>query len=127
MDACRSAQSREPTHDRSLIDFVRYLDAKRALDDRSLHPRVWAEFCQRVKGRADILDIGCGLGATLDRLSPVMGLGGHFTGVDRDETITRIARVRHADNHNATFRAAELTDFARSTDHQGSWPIITAH
>jgi SAM-dependent methyltransferase len=109
------------------MDFVRYLEAKQSLDDRSLHPRVWGEFCRRVKVRGDILDIGCGLGATLDRLLTHMAPGSHFTGIDCDESVIDIAKDRHVDVLNASFRVAELTDFARSTRHQGSWPIITAH
>jgi SAM-dependent methyltransferase len=108
------------------MSFTRYLDAKRALDDRSLHPRLWAAFSERLGHGGDVLDIGCGLGGMLDRITANVELAGSYTGIDRDVRLLEIASARHRDMPDVSFRAAELNDFAN--DSRGRrWPVITGH
>ena len=72
------------------VDFARYLEAKEALDARSIHPRLWAAFCEHLSEVGQVLDIGCGLGATLDRLlttdrlTPSTVSRIRYTGIDRE-------------------------------------------
>lgn len=77
--------------------FTAYLDAKRALDDRSVHGPTWRAYLDLLRERlrsassrpsapgpkpAAVLELGCGLGALLDRTLRDLGPGpGH--GEDR--------------------------------------------
>lgn len=79
------------------ISFCDYLEAKYALDERSLNSDVRALF-QSVIGSfrtVRILDIGCGLGASVKRLMAIEQ-DVHFdvTAVDFDEPILQSASVR---------------------------------
>ncbi len=56
--------------------FDEYLDAKRALDDRSIHEPTWRAYLRLLRALLDrreatrapaVLELGCGLGALLDR------------------------------------------------------------
>jgi SAM-dependent methyltransferase len=77
----------------SEIDFIRYLAAKKSIDDRALNRRVWDELCAalaRTKQGAPIrvLEIGCGIGTMIER-AVEWGLlsDGAYTAVDGDENI----------------------------------------
>lgn len=61
--------------------FVEYLDAKRSVDDRSLHPRVWAAFLReagalRSRGPLEIAELGAGIGTLCERVFRALGAGG---------------------------------------------------
>ena len=79
------------------LSFSDYLDAKFPLDERSLNPDVRAVFqaalCSRVS--AQLLDLGCGLGASLRRLLAAGLLGNlDITAVDQDAGLLAKARAR---------------------------------
>jgi SAM-dependent methyltransferase len=115
------------------VDFARYLEAKEALDARSIHPRLWAAFCERLSEVGQVLDIGCGLGATLDRLlttdrlTPSTISRIRYTGIDRDAGLIEKAQTRFAERTGAVFEVAEFFDYARLSNHRNSWPTVTAH
>ena len=104
---------------RSFDDFVRYLDAKRSVDDRALHrptvDRLVAELDSRAAARGEkpvrILEVGFGIGTMLERLRSWDALPDRveYIGVDIDEA-------------NITAAADRLTDnnFERSGPHQFS-------
>lgn len=82
------------------IPFHDYLEAKFALDERSLNREVQTEFAQWLSGkpRLTCLDLGTGTGASVLRLlklAPETDL--HITAVDRDGTLLDTARERTAD------------------------------
>jgi SAM-dependent methyltransferase len=93
------------------VSFVDYLEAKRALDERSLNPMVRAAFLRSLRDRDEVrcLDIGAGTGATLRRLL-AWGVAGRWrvTALDRDGALLDVARSKfqaalrgrtaHADN-----------------------------
>ncbi|WP_119631107.1 class I SAM-dependent methyltransferase [Methylocaldum marinum] len=77
------------------IPFHDYLEAKFALDGRSLNREVENEFARMLPGESPLvcLDLGTGTGASVLRLlglSPETDL--HITAVDRDRTLLGIAR-----------------------------------
>lgn len=58
--------------------FIEYLDAKRSVDDRSLHPRVWAAFLREMedaKSRepVEIAELGAGIGTMCRRVFRALG------------------------------------------------------
>lgn len=83
------------------IGFSRYLEAKKRLDDRSLNPRVWEAFRRELPRPADVLDLGCGLGVTLERLFDAgllrPGLSAstagvtRYSGIDTDASLIALA------------------------------------
>lgn len=83
------------TGDRS---FTRYLAAKRSVDDRALDRRVWeilaAELARR-DGEVDVLEVGAGSGAMIERL---VGGGlvrrGRYVAVDSNAHVLEVARRR---------------------------------
>ena len=54
-------------------DFIRYLAAKKGLDDRSLNRQVWDHLVRALRDRPDsaplrVLEVGCGIGTMVERL-----------------------------------------------------------
>ena len=54
-------------------DFIRYLAAKKGLDDRSLNRHVWDTLAQTLRDRPEsaplrVLEVGCGIGTMVERL-----------------------------------------------------------
>ncbi|MEF8773644.1 MAG: methyltransferase domain-containing protein [Halobacteriales archaeon] len=78
---------------------VRYLAAKRSVDDRALSSRVRDRFLEALPSAPRILEAGCGTGVTVPRLRSWGVTAGTYRGVDRNESV--VARARQA-------RAAEL-------------------
>lgn len=55
------------------LDFVRYLTAKKTVDDRALNPNVWQAFVRALPPQSPtrpvrVLEIGAGIGTMLERL-----------------------------------------------------------
>ncbi|WP_036269139.1 class I SAM-dependent methyltransferase [Methylocaldum szegediense] len=78
------------------IPFHDYLEAKFALDERSLNHEVRSEFARWVfeQPRLTCLDLGTGTGASLQRLlSLPTNAHLHITAVDRDQALLDIARA----------------------------------
>jgi SAM-dependent methyltransferase len=75
-------------NDASLYDEVRYLHAKRSVDDRALNSGVLARFEAAVRGlgrTARVLELGAGVGTMVSRLVERGGLmAARYTLVDRD-------------------------------------------
>jgi len=53
--------------------FIAYLEAKRSIDDRSLHPRVWTTFLGKLedlrgRGHLEMAELGAGIGTMCERV-----------------------------------------------------------
>ena len=70
---------------------VRYLEAKRTVDDRSLSSRAIDRLLASLPEQVRIFEAGCGTGATIPRLLN-WGVAGTYHGVDTDGTAVRHAR-----------------------------------
>jgi SAM-dependent methyltransferase len=91
--------------DERAIPFVDYLDAKFALDDRSLNEFVRSALCDELGGRAHLncLDLGTGTGAMILRLMkwfPYCELS--ITALDCDPAVLDTAHRRIADEFRRT-------------------------
>jgi SAM-dependent methyltransferase len=95
-------------------DFIRYLAAKKGLDDRSLNRQVWDHLARALRDRSDsaplrVLEVGCGIGTMVERLLD-RGLltRADYTGIDVEPECIRVATQRL--HSYATARQASLTD-----------------
>jgi SAM-dependent methyltransferase len=70
---------------------IRYLEAKRSVDDRAFSRRVREELLERVPAEPRILEAGCGTGAMLPRLLDWGIDAGSYRGVDRDDRVVAYA------------------------------------
>jgi SAM-dependent methyltransferase len=138
-------------------DYIRYLAAKKALDDRSLNRQVWDALVEAVCGRPDpaplrVLEVGCGIGTMLERLLD-WGLltRAAYTGIDVEAEFIREARQRcrrlaagrqadlapaadgelvwrtPAQEVRITLKAADLLDFIDREPEKSAWDLIVAH
>ena len=71
---------------------VRYLEAKRSVDDRALSDAVRERLLAELPESPTVLDAGCGTGATLQRLWDWGVQAGSYHGVDRGERVVAFAR-----------------------------------
>jgi SAM-dependent methyltransferase len=136
-------------------DYIRYLAAKKGLDDRSLNRHVWNALVQAVRGRPSplrVLEVGCGIGTMLERLLDWGLLArASYTGIDVQPEFIREARERcraYAAVHHAgltgepggalvfrtsgqdvhiTFEAADLFAFAVRQEGGAAWDLLVAH
>jgi SAM-dependent methyltransferase len=84
--------------DAAEIDFATYLEAKFALDERSLNPEVRGEFVHALAHRECVtgLDLGTGTGASVRRLLTLLPGSWRLTAVDREPSLLRHAREKSA-------------------------------
>jgi SAM-dependent methyltransferase len=80
--------------------FVRYLAAKKPLDDRSLNAHAWAEFVRRLtpapQGRPRrLLEVGAGIGTMIERLLERSRLGqAHYVALEPAPALAAVAAER---------------------------------
>ena len=138
-------------------DFIRYLAAKKGLDDRSLNRQVWDQLARALRDRPDsaplrVLEVGCGIGTMVERLLD-RGLltRAAYTGIDREadciqaaaQRLHGYAAARHApltvepggamlfatpaQNVRITLEAADLFDFLDREPGKSAWDLLAAH
>jgi len=78
---------------------VRYLEAKRSVDDRALSRPVVEALLDALPPAPTVFDAGCGTGATLDRLREWGVEGGRYRGVDADPGVVAFAREQRPKLH----------------------------
>jgi SAM-dependent methyltransferase len=139
----------------SVQSYIRYLAAKKSLDDRSLNRLVWDHLAHAVRHRPaplQVLEVGCGIGTMLERLLD-WGLltRAAYTGIDAEPAFIQEARRRlyeyaAANNLNLatqtpdpmvlktpdldvhiTLKDADLFDFLDEAPSPGTWDLIVAH
>jgi SAM-dependent methyltransferase len=90
----------------STSEFIRYLQAKKGIDDRSLNARVWQASAEALSARqrggpVQVLELGCGIGTMLERALEWELFGGiaevHYIGVDLSAESIAEARRRLPD------------------------------
>jgi SAM-dependent methyltransferase len=81
------------------LSFIRYLEAKKSVDDRSLNSRVWHCLAEqlhqlRVHSPLRIIEAGAGIGTMLERmLKSHLFQEAHYTGLDIEPDIIAHARA----------------------------------
>jgi SAM-dependent methyltransferase len=138
-------------------DFIRYLAAKKGLDDRSLNRLVWKALMRAVRGRPDssplrVLEVGCGIGTMVERLLD-WGLltRAVYTGIDVEADLIRAAVERlhgyaaarqagltvesggamlfstPVQDVRVRLEAADLFDFLDRKAGKSAWDLLVAH
>ena len=116
-----------------MIDFVRYLAAKQTVDDRALNPHVYETLRAELPlGPLDVLEVGAGTGAMLDRLVArgLLAAGGRYTAVDADPANVAAALERYSRRTSplsVSWEAADVYDFARRKRGRRAWDLLIAH
>lgn len=86
--------------------LVRYLEAKRTVDNRSFSRRVRETLHELLPSEPEIIDVGAGTGATVPRLLD-SGIGGSYRGIDSSERLTAYARAVRS--RELRFRGYDVT------------------
>lgn len=111
--------------------FVRYLAAKRPIDDRSLNAYVWEQFVGHFPGRPlSVWEIGAGTGTMIARLAAraVLPAGSRYHAVDADPANINAARQSLAGldlPFTVTLEAADA--FAAIARQQPQADLLIAH
>jgi SAM-dependent methyltransferase len=113
--------------------FIRYLSAKKTVDDRSLNAYVWETLRRQLPaGPLSILEIGSGTGTMIDRLATrgLPGPGGRYTAIDADPTSTAEAKRRLSAQpfpFDLAIETVDIHDFIRREQGQKTWDLLVAH
>jgi SAM-dependent methyltransferase len=138
-------------------DFIRYLAAKKGLDDRSLNRQVWDHLVRALRDRPDsaplrVLEVGCGIGTMVERLlDQDLLTRAAYTGIDVEAGCIRAAADRlqgyaaarqvplTTDTDGAmlfttptqdvriTLETADLFDFLDREPGKAAWDLLVAH
>jgi SAM-dependent methyltransferase len=137
-------------------DYIRYLAAKKRVDDRSLNRQVWDRLAEALRSRQDpaplrVLEVGCGIGTMVERmLDEGLLHRAAYTGIDIEPEFLRAAgerlrRTAHfqrselsaagdtavlsSPGHQVrvTLQAADLLEFMERSAERSSWDLLVAH
>ena len=124
------------------FSFIRYLAAKKDLDDRSLNRHVRETLARhlleaRKTPPLRVLEVGCGIGTMLERLLDWQLLPeAAYTGIDSNPGNIAEARIRRQSSAAARganpavaaeFEAIDLYDFLARERGRADWDLIVAH
>lgn len=90
-------------------ETIRYLEAKRSVDDRSLSARVRDRLLSELPPAPDVFEAGCGTGVTVPRLLSWGVDDGQYVGVDSDPAVVAFAREVRPSELRRTGSTAEPT------------------
>jgi SAM-dependent methyltransferase len=134
--------------------FIRYLAAKKTVDDRALNRHVWDALQRAVAERPQplqVLEIGAGIGTMIERtLAAGLWQQAGYTALDVDATLLATVRLRlpiwatahgwevmdtdeglrlyrHDRRVDVRLEAADCFDFARAQAGRRSWDVLLAH
>ncbi len=119
-------------------DFIRYLAAKKTVDDRALNRQVWDTLLaqwpgerEREKRPFSILEVGAGIGTMIQRLHD-HNLLAHtrYTALDAEPANIHEARRRLQNlppSLHLELEASDLFDFIRREQGQRRWDLLIAH
>jgi SAM-dependent methyltransferase len=122
--------------------FIRYLAAKKDLDDRSLNRHVRETLARHLLETRKmppfrVVEVGCGIGTMLERLLDWQLLPeAAYTGIDFNPDNIAEARARHKSYTAAPgadlavaakFEAIDLFDFLAREQGRATWDLILAH
>ncbi len=120
--------------------FIRYLEAKKTVDDRALNAHVWQVLANELPtGTAGhplrVLEVGAGTGTMIERLVEQQMFGHtHYTALDENaglivELQRRLPRrIRHgkSDIRLESF-ASEVLSFTNRAENKRAWDVLIAH
>jgi SAM-dependent methyltransferase len=127
-------------HTSTQYSFIRYLAAKKTVDDRALNAHVWNTLVNALPVTTPerplrVLEVGAGIGTMVERVVERKLLKyAHYKAVD--EQTDNIAEMRrrvplnmcHGDMHIVIDpEAADALEFAVRPENRGTWDVLIAH
>ncbi|MEZ4516700.1 MAG: class I SAM-dependent methyltransferase [Chloroflexota bacterium] len=115
-----------------IYSFVRYLEAKKTVDDRALNHHVWQTLRAALpSGPLTILEAGAGIGTMIGRLSEWdIFSGSRYIAIDSDPENIRTATQRLADNpppFTVEMETADVLDYLVDDSRKGKVDLLIAH
>ena len=117
--------------------FLRYLAAKKTVDDRALNQHVWSHLIEALRRfprdrSIRILELGAGIGTMVERIVSQPGLPDMvYSAIDLNGAAIEVARERLTDlppGVTLDLQAIDLFDFiAADANQTGSWDLVIAH
>ena len=117
--------------------FIRYLQAKKKIDDRALNGYVYSQFQQAVAALpapVRFLEVGAGMGTMVDRLLEWGALThAHYTAVDQEAEAVAWGKARlpawqqTAPHLTVTWEAIDAHLFIQREQGQRQWDVLLAH
>lgn len=113
-------------------DFIRYLRAKRSVDDRALNQTVWQALVTDLPDRPlDILEIGAGIGTMIERLYHRGILNGaQYVALDSNPVLMATAAERLSGlmpEFDVTLVTAGVQEYVERPEVRGRFDLIIAH
>lgn len=113
--------------------FIRYLSAKKSVDDRALNSQVWRAMVQSLPQKPlSVLEIGAGIGTMVERLlqRQVFDQDVRYTAIDaQGANILEAGRRLHSlpSNFSLDLKTVDLFDFAAKMRGMDKWDLLIAH
>lgn len=111
--------------------WLRFLEAKRSVEDRCLNHWVWETFLTQLRSAPRgaplrVLEVGAGSGAMAERLGRT-GVLSHtaYTGIDHDPVHVEAAR-RRGGGGETRWEVVDLFDFLDRPGARGCWDVLIA-
>jgi SAM-dependent methyltransferase len=112
-------------------NFIRYLAAKKTIDDRALNNDVWQQLRKILPDQPDILEIGSGIGTMVERLvQRNVVKNGTYTAIDNQAA--NIAKAHSRLHHlppalSLKLETVDLFDFIARESGNRAWDLLIAH
>ncbi|MBP7693215.1 MAG: class I SAM-dependent methyltransferase [Anaerolineales bacterium] len=116
----------------SEYSFVRYLAAKKTVDDRALNGPVWETLARCLPaGPLRVLEVGAGIGTMVERVRE-RGLLAQADYLALDEQAANVAAGRErlagaAPQFRLDWQVGDLLEFAARPAQRGAWDLLIAH
>lgn len=122
-----------------MVDFTRYLNAKRSVDDRALNRRVWHRLRTEIATGGGpalrVVDVGAGIATGAERMRDwelvTKSTRVYYTAVEpRAELVEELTRRLQSMSHEdfeADFMGETLEAFAGKRDHAERFDLVVAH
>jgi SAM-dependent methyltransferase len=112
-------------------DFVRYLAAKKTVDDRAINKDVWQAFKEVLPAEIEVLEVGAGIGTMAERLTEQGFMRrGKYTAVDSHAPNIALARQRlqHLPPEiDLELVDMDVFDFVVREHGRRTWNVLIAH
>lgn len=113
------------------FNFMRYLAAKKSVDDRSLNSHVWHTLGHLLPNAPiRVLEVGAGIGTMIERfVKHGLITHGHYTAIDSDmESIfTAISWLKPPPTMQLEIEAVDMFVFAERVQGHQTWDLLVAH
>lgn len=116
-------------------NFIRYLAAKKLVDDRALNRNVWDAMCHALPPLSEdaplrVIEVGAGIGTMIERfVERGVLLHATYTAIDADANhIAELnRRTQHIPGIGVETCVTDIFDFVAHSRHERTWDLLIAH